>query len=74
MKLILDVDLINSPLGAPHSVVVFPESTQDVVKIVKIATKYRMPVVPYSGAMSLEGHFRGVSPSFPKMQSFHFVE
>lgn len=44
----------------PHSVIVYPESTDDVVKIVKIATKYRMPVIPYSGATSLEGHFRGV--------------
>ena len=46
--------------GSPHSVIVFPESTADVVKIVKVATKYRMPVVPYSGATSLEGHFRAV--------------
>ncbi|KAH9480896.1 D-lactate dehydrogenase [cytochrome], mitochondrial [Psilocybe cubensis] len=44
-----------------HSVVVYPQSTEDVVKIVKIATKYRMPVIPYSGATSLEGHFRGHS-------------
>lgn len=43
-----------------HSVVIFPQSTEDVVKVVKIATKYRMPVIPYSGATSLEGHFRGV--------------
>ena len=43
-----------------HSVIVFPQSTEDVVKVVKIATKYRMPVIPYSGATSLEGHFRGV--------------
>ncbi|KAI0357321.1 hypothetical protein OH77DRAFT_1422154 [Trametes cingulata] len=40
------------------SVVVWPSSTEDVVKIVKIAVKYRMPVIPYSGATSLEGHFR----------------
>jgi len=52
--------------GAPHSVVVYPESTADVVKIVKIATKYRMPITPYSGATSLEGHFRGVSLPFPE--------
>ncbi|KAF8964963.1 FAD-linked oxidase-like protein [Flammula alnicola] len=39
--------------GAPHSIVVYPESTEDVVKIVKIATKYR--------ATNLEGHFRGHS-------------
>jgi len=47
--------------GAPHSVVVYPESTAD---IVKIATKYRMPITPYLGATSLEGHFREVSPPF----------
>ncbi|KAG7087616.1 hypothetical protein E1B28_013565 [Marasmius oreades] len=41
-----------------HSVIVYPLSTEDVVKIVRIATKYRMPITPYSGATSLEGHFR----------------
>ncbi|TFK33515.1 FAD-linked oxidase-like protein [Crucibulum laeve] len=41
-----------------HSVVVYPNSMEDVVKIVKIATKYRMPVIAYSGATSLEGHFQ----------------
>lgn len=48
-------------LAANHSVVVYPESTEDVVKIVNIARKYKMPVVPYSGGTSLEGHTRGVS-------------
>ncbi|XP_006462662.1 hypothetical protein AGABI2DRAFT_186545 [Agaricus bisporus var. bisporus H97] len=42
-----------------HDVVVFPRSTEDVVKIVKIATKYRMPITPYSGGTNLEGHTRG---------------
>ncbi|KAK7461948.1 D-lactate ferricytochrome c oxidoreductase [Stygiomarasmius scandens] len=45
--------------GTPHTVVVYPRSTEDVVKVVKIATKYRMPITAYSGATSLEGHFRG---------------
>ncbi|KAJ2913929.1 hypothetical protein MD484_g6483, partial [Candolleomyces efflorescens] len=49
--------------GISHTVVVYPQSTEDVVKIVKIATKYRMPVTAYSGATSLEGQFRGVSKS-----------
>ncbi|KAL0575139.1 D-lactate ferricytochrome c oxidoreductase [Marasmius crinis-equi] len=44
--------------GSNHTVVVYPLSTEDVVKIVKIATKYRMPITPYSGATSLEGQFR----------------
>lgn len=44
--------------GSCPTVVVYPSSTEDVVKIVNIARKYRMPVIPYSGATSLEGHTR----------------
>ena len=43
-----------------HTVVVRPESTEDVAKVVKIAVKYKMPVTPYSGGSSLEGNFRAV--------------
>lgn len=43
-----------------HSVVVYPESTEDVVEIVKIAVKYKIPITPYSGATALEGQYRGV--------------
>ena len=46
--------------GSSPSVVVYPTSTEDVVKIVKTAVKYKMPVIPYSAATSLEGHFRAV--------------
>ena len=46
---------------SPHSVVVHVTSTEDVVKVVNIARKYRVPIVAYSGATSLEGHFSGVS-------------
>ncbi|KAG8968558.1 hypothetical protein FRC03_006958 [Tulasnella sp. 419] len=45
--------------GVPHSVVIFPESTEDVVKVVKTANKYLMPIVAFSGGTSLEGHFGG---------------
>ena len=45
-----------------HTVVVHPETTEDVAKIVKIAVKYKMPVTPYSGGTSLEGNFRAVWP------------
>lgn len=48
-------------VGAFHNVVVYPRSTEDVVKIVNIARKYLMPVIPYSGGTSVEGHTRGVS-------------
>ncbi|KDQ51241.1 hypothetical protein JAAARDRAFT_41303 [Jaapia argillacea MUCL 33604] len=44
--------------GFPHTVVVSPQTTEDVVKIVHIANNYRMPVIAYSGATSLEGQFR----------------
>ena len=47
--------------GVLHTVVVYPGSTEDVVKIVKVATKYRMPIIPFSGGTSLEGSYRGVS-------------
>ncbi|PPQ68693.1 hypothetical protein CVT24_007578 [Panaeolus cyanescens] len=49
--------------GVNPSVVVYPSCTEDVVKIVKIATRYRMPVIPYSGATSLEGQYRGIDPA-----------
>lgn len=35
-------------------------STDDVVKVVKVSRKYRIPITPYSGGTSLEGHFGGV--------------
>ncbi|KAK2462670.1 hypothetical protein APHAL10511_005286 [Amanita phalloides] len=49
----------NYHLGALHSVIVYPRSTDDVVNVVRIATKYRMPLVPFGAATSLEGHTRG---------------
>lgn len=52
-------------IGYPHSVVVYPDSTEDVVKIVSLARKYRMPIIPYSGGSSLEGHFAGVRNNLP---------
>ncbi|KAF9567577.1 hypothetical protein CPC08DRAFT_814085 [Agrocybe pediades] len=45
--------------ASPHSVIVRPNSTEDVVKIVNIARSRRIPIIPYSGATSLEGHFSG---------------
>ncbi|VDC07088.1 unnamed protein product [Peniophora sp. CBMAI 1063] len=43
----------------PHNVIVYPESTEDVVNIVELAKKHRVPVVPYSGGTSMEGHTTG---------------
>ncbi|VVT57759.1 uncharacterized protein SAPINGB_P005855 [Magnusiomyces paraingens] len=54
-------------------IVVFPESTEQVSQIMKITHKYRIPIVPFAGGTSLEGHFTpiygGVSIDFTRMSS-----
>ncbi|KAH7310825.1 hypothetical protein B0I35DRAFT_412269 [Stachybotrys elegans] len=51
--------------------VVFPSSTEQVSQIAKICHEYRVPMIPYSGASSVEGHFSapfgGVSVDFCNM-------
>jgi D-lactate dehydrogenase (cytochrome) len=47
--------------SSPHSVVVRVKSTEDVSRVMKIANRFRVPVIPYGGGTSLEGHFSGVS-------------
>lgn len=47
----------------PHRAVLYPSSTEDVVGIVNTCRKYRIPIVPYSGGTSLEGHTSGVCQS-----------
>lgn len=47
--------------GSTPTVVVYPDSTEDVVGIVKVARKHGIPVVTYGGGTSLEGHWRAVS-------------
>ncbi|XP_015869954.2 D-lactate dehydrogenase [cytochrome], mitochondrial [Ziziphus jujuba] len=37
-------------------VVVFPRSEEEVSEIVKICDKHKVPIVPYGGATSIEGH------------------
>jgi D-lactate dehydrogenase (cytochrome) len=36
--------------------VVFPESTEDVVKVIRYAAQYRVPIVPFGMGSALEGH------------------
>jgi hypothetical protein len=43
-----------------HSLVVKVQETEDVVKVVNVARKHRIPITPYGGGTSLEGHFAGV--------------
>ncbi|XP_049932655.1 D-lactate dehydrogenase [cytochrome], mitochondrial-like isoform X2 [Nymphaea colorata] len=37
-------------------VVVYPRTQEEVSKIVKACNKYKVPIVPYGGATSIEGH------------------
>ncbi|KAK4054174.1 D-lactate ferricytochrome c oxidoreductase [Microbotryomycetes sp. JL201] len=45
----------HDPRGLPGAVL-YPRSTDDVVKIVKLASKYGIPLIPYCAGTSLEGH------------------
>ncbi|KAL2823558.1 hypothetical protein BDW59DRAFT_163135 [Aspergillus cavernicola] len=58
--------------------VVFPKSTEEVATIAKICHKYKVPMIPFSGGSSVEGHFSapfgGVSVDFLNMNqvvAFH---
>jgi D-lactate dehydrogenase (cytochrome) len=44
----------------PPDVVVFCESTQDVVAVVKLASEHAVPVIPFGVGSSLEGHLLAV--------------
>ncbi|BEJ14457.1 hypothetical protein CspHIS471_0402240 [Cutaneotrichosporon sp. HIS471] len=39
------------------TVVVWVDSTEEVQDIVRLATKFRVPITPFAGGTSLEGHF-----------------
>ncbi|EJD00218.1 FAD-binding domain-containing protein [Fomitiporia mediterranea MF3/22] len=45
--------------GVPHALVVHVRTTDEVVKVVRLASKYRVPIVPYSAGTSLEGNVSG---------------
>lgn len=59
--------------GQPPDAVVFAQSTQDVADAVKIASRYRLPVVPFGAGTSLEGHvnapFGGISLDMSRMDT-----
>ena len=52
-------------------VVVFPESTEDVVHIITVAQKFNTPITPFGVGTSLEGHVipyqKGISMDFSQM-------
>lgn len=43
----------------------YPRSTQDVVAIVKAAAKHSIPLVPFAGGTSLEGHYHAPGADSP---------
>src|SRR6185312_13293554 len=55
----------------PPDAVVFPQSTEDVQKIVRLCASHRVPVIPFGTGTSLEGHINaplgGVSIDFRDM-------
>ncbi|KAF3393525.1 D-lactate dehydrogenase [cytochrome] [Talaromyces pinophilus] len=51
--------------------VAYPKSTEEVASIAKVCYKYKVPMIPFSGGSSVEGHFSacfgGVSVDFMNM-------
>ena len=41
------------------NIIVFPDTTNDVSNIVKICSKYSIPIIPYGGGTSIEGQTLG---------------
>jgi len=56
----------------PPDAVVFAETTQDVVEIVRICGEHRVPIIPFGTGSSLEGHVNapggGISIDFSRMK------
>jgi D-lactate dehydrogenase (cytochrome) len=58
--------------GAPPDAVVFAESTEDVVAVVRVCAEHRVPLIPFGVGTSLEGHVAaihgGISVDLSRMQ------
>ncbi|KAG8787511.1 hypothetical protein FRC16_001548 [Serendipita sp. 398] len=52
---------IGSQDAQPHKVIVFPTTTEDVVKIVKVANNCNVPIVPRGSGTGLEGHSSNIT-------------
>ncbi|CAG1997840.1 unnamed protein product [Fusarium graminearum] len=55
------------------NIILYPETTEQVSELMKICSRRRLPVTPYSGGTSIEGqyipHFRGICIDFGRMNS-----
>lgn len=55
----------------PPDAVLWPESTEEVQEIVRVAASHRVPIIPFGAGTSLEGHvnapFGGLSVDFSRM-------
>ncbi|EKJ73181.1 hypothetical protein FPSE_06605 [Fusarium pseudograminearum CS3096] len=55
------------------NVILYPETTEQVSELMKVCSRRRLPVTPYSGGTSIEGqyipHFRGICVDFGRMSS-----
>lgn len=55
----------------PPDGVVWPETTEDVAYVVAIATRYKVPLIPFGAGTSIEGHvnapFGGISVDLSRM-------
>jgi len=62
----------HSSKNKPH-IIVFPESTEDVSKILKLCNEYKIPVIPFAGGTSIEGQTLtlngGLSLDFSRMKN-----
>lgn len=56
----------------PPEAVIFPENTDEIVRIVNLCRKSRTPIIPFGAGTSLEGHLNaplgGVSLDFTRMK------
>ncbi|MCO5556862.1 hypothetical protein L7F22_010416 [Adiantum nelumboides] len=66
---------VNSYHPADHipDVIVYPKTQAEVVEVVKFCNKYKIPIIPYGGATSIEGQtltpFSGVSIDMSLMKA-----
>lgn len=62
-----------NPAALPGAVV-YPRSTEDVQRIVKVANEFSIPLIPFSGLTSLEGHVHAPNLDTGTAESYDAIE